>query len=138
MEAHIEPLRRELESAHHDVSELVSVLEHWEETRTDASVDAVMEFLRVRVREHFLWEERELFPRLVAQDPNLRPTIARLREQHLDLLRDIAELYQELSGGLLTAKPGTKLDLAAHVRPIVDRLVAHARFEDEALLPRLR
>lgn len=137
MQPHADPLRRELESAHHDVGELVAVLEHWEETRAQASVDAVMEFLRVRVREHFLWEERVLFPRILASNPELRDTIVHLREQHLDLLRDIAALYQDLSGGLVA--PGRRpLDLAAYVRPIVDRLIAHARLEDEALLPRLQ
>lgn len=133
-------VRAELEAAHHDVGELATVLDHWERTRTAASVEAVLEFLRVRVREHFLWEERVLFPRVLATDPRptTRDVVQRLREQHLELLRDIADVYQDVGAGFLVeGRTAGQEALMARLKPVVDRLATHAKLEDETFLPLL-
>lgn len=128
-------LRKELESAHHEVGEWAAVLKDWERASSGDSVDAVQEFLRVRVRDHFLWEEEVLFPRVLQRAPHLRDTILLLRTQHLEMLKDIAEVLQDSSMLFLThGKAAGRAELVAKAGPVIERLLDHAHLEDETLL----
>lgn len=138
MNTEVDTLRQEYLSAHHEVGECAAVLKDWERARDAGTVDAIQEVLRKRVRDHFLWEEQVLFPLVLKRDPSLRDAVTTLRVQHLEMLRDIAELFQATSGLLLErSKAEAQADLMAGAKPIIDRLVAHARLEDELLLPGL-
>lgn len=110
------------------------------EAGTPAAPEALEQYFRVHVREHFLFEELRIFPALtaVAPGPGLATLIAELRNEHVDIYAETGRLFGELAW--LAVVPGddvARARAATRTRATVDLILAHARKEDERLLPLL-
>ncbi|GAA4094353.1 nitroreductase/quinone reductase family protein [Nonomuraea soli] len=77
---------------------------------------------------HHTMEDTGLFPRLVAQHPELDQVMARLREEHEKIAVILAALQE-----LLSAEGAG--DVLAEVDRLIEELEAHLDYEEEQLIP---
>ncbi|TQS43013.1 hemerythrin domain-containing protein [Cryptosporangium phraense] len=80
---------------------------------------------------HHEGEDRQLFPALAAQHPELRDTIRRLEQDH--------SMIGYLLGGLQAAvdRSATADELRRHLQGVAAIMESHFRFEERTLLPAL-
>ncbi|MFI5959517.1 hemerythrin domain-containing protein [Cryptosporangium sp. NPDC051539] len=80
---------------------------------------------------HHEGEDRELFPALVAQHPELRDTVRRLEQDH--------SMIAYLLGGLQAAvdRSATPAELERHLEGVAAIMESHFRYEERTLLPSL-
>jgi len=96
-------------------------------------VGAIFDLLENKIPNHFASEEKILFPWLEKIVPNTKGFISELLSEHEKIRKDSAELLRDRSSP--QASPER---LANLLKRITESLSAHARKEDEKLLPLVR
>lgn len=94
---------------------------------------AVFNLLKDKIPDHFASEETVLFPWLERLVPTEKTFIQELLSEHKEIRADIAALTIDVKS------PDVPLErIKSLLKGIVERLSAHARKEDEKLLPLAR
>ncbi len=128
---------------HESVSEWIENL--WNavgvaEAASIEDVDLVIRFFGQHVREHFLYEEMQLFPVLLRVDPDpaTGKLVERLRLEHVAILSGCSALMGNLAWCMTAPDPVARIGaFRAEARGLIDLVLAHAAYEDEHLLPRV-
>lgn len=79
---------------------------------------------------HHAGEDRELFPELAARYPRLRPTIAKLAQDH----SMIAHLLTQFDHVIQASPPASPGELSSHLDGLSAIMESHFRFEERELL----
>ncbi len=88
------------------------------------------------VHSHHGLEDSEFFPSLERVNPDLTPSIERLKSEHRTVARLLDAIEQQT--GELNREPGARKALAATLDELAEHLVAHLDWEEDAIVPTLR
>ncbi len=106
-----------------------------------AALERIRDYFNSFVREHFDYEEQRVFPVLlrVGPKPNTARMVRKLLEEHVEILGDCGRLFAALAALLANSEREPELGiLRSELRALVDRVLAHAAYEDDHLLPLVR
>lgn len=77
---------------------------------------------------HHVSEDRELFPAIAAQNPELRETLRKLEQDHSMIAHLVAGLQSAIESG------GPPTELSQHLEGIAAIMESHFRYEERQLL----
>jgi hypothetical protein len=84
------------------------------------------------------FEEGVLFPALAARRPDLLPTLARLRAEHLEDQDQASELRDAIEGFLARREPPKAEEIGYILRGLFTALRRHLAFDRDVILPLCR
>jgi len=132
----MDPLKA-LVDGHGQVSEWLKLVEEAAKLPGKATedVEQLTTFFRLNVRQHFLYEEVNIFPQVLEADssPATATLIAELRDEHQIILKETGMMLQELAHAVLDQKSSSQVQ--ARVQRVLESMKAHALKEDTHLLP---
>lgn len=135
-----DPLQ-ELIEGHERVSEWLDIKKNASgllEVEVPADLIQLQVFFRRHVLDHFAYEDRQVFPALLAVDPSpgTHALVAELREEHKQILAACGRLFTDLAWCLTTEDvPAAIRARQPQAQELLDTVLAHAGREDARLLP---
>lgn len=108
----------------------------FDEPDPDKRIAAMKAFLAEHVIGHFAFEERHVFPQLLAREPApaTRQAVAKLVEEHIAMRADVRRLRRRLRSVPASGNAHSLARLEQSFREFLDVLQAHAVTEDNILL----
>jgi iron-sulfur cluster repair protein YtfE (RIC family) len=82
---------------------------------------------------HHTLEDTGIFPHLRASDPDVRPVLDRLEEEH-EVIHDVLEEVDRALVALVAGEPGALDGLRSVVDLLTDTLLSHLAYEERELL----
>ncbi len=89
-------------------------------------VDAVWDAFAAKLEKHLKFEEKDLFEAFAQRGTEQKAEVEKLREEHSEIRRTLAELGVHIQLHLVTAET---------IKAFVERLRDHAKHEDGAFYP---
>jgi len=126
--------------SHRFLSEYVANVQQstalFEEAQPHKRIAAMKAFLAEHVVGHFAFEEKHVFPQLLAResDPATRRVVVELVDEHRAMKVDVSRLRRKMRGVSASGTPQALARLDQSFRDFLEILQAHAVREDNILL----